>query len=1086
MSSDGYDDAVGDPDLRSFELLPDGIWIFDDQGITSYANRRMAEMLGRDQAEMPGTRVVDFFDEEGVHNFWEWLGEMIRTGHGRENFEAFFYRPDGSTVWGLVSSAPLHDADGRRTGWLHRIAPYTERKELLERLLVSEHQLANAQRIARLGSWERDLRTDEVTWSDELYRLVGLAPQEEPASVELMVSFVHPEDRDRVIAAARQEVSDGDQYGFDGRIVRRDGSIRWGRVLGYVERDASGAPIRTGGTVQDVTDLKTADRIANEATRRLQLLQQMATAANLATSLREAMLMIAHGLPELSRWYAVGAWVCGDDLSRTEIDLESPPAPPGITLHFDHDLAEQARETRAVVVGSLPALAATHSLVAVPVIVQDQVLAVAELLADEVPPDEESRQLVEQVATQLAVVAERERSAAQLAEARDDAMEASRLKSEFLATMSHEIRTPMNGVIGLTDLLLLTDLDEHQRRLADNLQGAGLTLLGIINDSLDLSKIESGKLELESADFDVRAVFDQIASVLSGPAHDKGLELVVACHPEVPVQLRGAPVRFGQIPTNLGSNAVKFTDQGEVVVRARVLAEHEPESEHGLGHGPGHEVVLQVDVADTGVGIEPHSRERLFDAFTQADPSTTRRHGGTGLGLAISRQLAIALGGEIWVESEPGRGSTFSFTARFGRGSGATGASREHARHLAGRRALVVDDNETNRFILEEQLGAWRMRPVAVACATEAIATLREAARSGDPYDVALLDLMMPGTDGLMLARQIRADPSVGAPAMLLLTSDQTVTREEVEGAGVHASLSKPVRHGELRGALQALLGDATTRPTPASPAGPGLGIRVLVVEDNQVNQLVAAGLLENLGCTVDVVSDGVEAVQLLTRPHEYAAALMDCRMPRLDGFDATRQVRRHEPGGRRVPIIALTASAMEGERERCLDAGMDDYLTKPVDTAELERVIREWAVPERDRRTASPASPEPADGLPSGIADGILDAERVAMLEGLRKDGISFFERTAASFLGRVGSQLLAIRAAVDRGDAMGLLTSAHQLKGSALNLGLPRVAEAAARLEALGIAGSTTGAEPLFTTATAEVELAVAALQRATTRDR
>ncbi len=1069
MSSEGYGDVVGDPDLRSFELLPDGIWIFDDDGLTSYANRRMAQMLGREQAEMQGTRVVDFFDEEGVHNFWEWLGEMTRTGQGRENFEAFFYRPDGSTVWGLVSSAPMLDAAGRRTGWLHRIAPYTERKELLQRLQASEHQLANAQHVAGLGSWERDLRTDEIFWSDELYRLMGLAPQEVPITAEMMASFAHPEDRDRAVAAARQDLAQGDQYSFDTRIVRRDGSIRWGRVLGYLERDATGVPIRTGGTVQDVTDLKTADQQAEQATRRLQLLQEMATAANLATSMREAMLMIAHGLPTLSSWYGVGAWVCDENGGGTEVDLESPPTPAGVAVEFDHALAVRARDTRSVVIAAPPGLEATHSLVAVPVVVDGQVLAVAQLLADEVPPDDNSRQLVDQVATQLAVVAERERSAAQLAEARDDAMEASRLKSEFLATMSHEIRTPMNGVIGLTDLLMLTDLDEHQRRLAENLQGAGLTLLGIINDILDLSKIESGKLELESTDFDVRAVFDQVASVLSGPAHAKGIELVVACHPDVPVQLRGDAVRFGQILTNLGSNAVKFTDRGEVVVHARAVGQEDDA------------VVLQVDVVDTGVGIAPQARERLFDAFTQADPSTTRRHGGTGLGLAISRRLVTALGGEIWVESEPGRGSTFSFTARLGRGSGTAGRARELARHLTDRRALIVDDNETNRLVLEEQLAAWRMRPVAVASAAEAIATLREAARSGEPYDVALLDLMMPGTDGLMLARQIRADPTLGAPSMLLLTSDQTVTRQEVEDAGVHASLSKPVRHGELRGALRALLGEAITRPEPNAPDGPELGTRVLVVEDNEVNQLVAAGLLESLGCSVAIASDGVEAVQQLSGQHEYDVVLMDCRMPRLDGFDATRQVRRQEPVGRRVPIIAMTASAMEGERERCLDAGMDDYLTKPIDTAELERVIREWALPDRDAPT-SPNLPGPL----SGIEPGVLDEERVTMLAGLRKDGISFFERAAASFLGLVGGQLLAIRDAVDRDDATALLTSAHQLKGSALNLGLPRVADAAARLEALGIRGSTVGAEPLFATVTGEVETAVAALQQATTQDR
>lgn len=1073
MSSVGDAVGAGDPgpDLRAFELLPDGIWIFDDDGITTYANGRMARMLGRDQRELVGMSVEAFFDEQGRSDFRRWLATMVATGEGRENFDAFYYRPDGSTVWGLVSYVPIHDATGRRTGWLHRVAPNTERKELLDRLVLREQQLAQAQRVARLGSWQRDIRTDEMVWSDEMYRLLGLAPQEVRASADMLMTFIHPDDRDRVVQEARAAAAEGNEYAYEARIQRRDGSIRWGRVIAYVERDADGTAVRTGGTVQDITDVRTADEQAAEATRRLELLGQMATAANLASSLQEALVLMAHGLPDRTGWFALGALAYAEDGTSAQVELASPPR-PSVAVPFDAELAERCRTTRSVVVASAPGLERTHSMVAFPITIGTEVVAVAVLLADEVPPDANARQLIDQVAGQLSVVADRERSATQLAEARDAAMEASRLKSEFLATMSHEIRTPMNGVIGLTDLLMLTELDEHQRRLTENLQGAGLTLLGIINDILDLSKIESGKLELETADFDVRAVFDQVASVLSGPAHSKGLELVVACHPDVPAQLRGDSVRFGQILTNLGSNAVKFTDHGEVVIHARVV---EADAEA---------VVIRVDVADTGVGIDDHQRERLFDAFTQADPSTTRRHGGTGLGLAISRQLVTALGGRIWVESERGRGSTFSFTARLGRGSGGTARPRDRqpALALAGRRALIVDDNETNRLILEQQLSAWRMRPVAVESAGEALATLREAARSGDPYHLALLDLMMPGVDGLMLARQVQADPALGAPAMLLLTSDQTVTREEVEAAGVSAALSKPVRHGELRGALLALLGEATERPAPAEPASGGLGVRVLVVEDNEINQLVAAGLLQNLGCTVDVAGDGLEAVELLSRPHEYAAVLMDCRMPRLDGFDATRQIRRREPVGRRVPIIAMTASAMEGERERCLAAGMDDYLTKPVDIVELERVVREWALPDADETPAPGDHHDRAGDLDAGV----LDADRIAMLDGLRKDGVSFFERTAASFMGRVGDQLMAIRAAIARGDAMGLLTSAHQLKGSGLNLGLPRVAQAAQELETLGIEGRTAGADDLLTHLTAEVEIAVAALQRATTQNR
>ena len=1078
MTSGGLGGRTGDDVARLlFDLVPDGLWVFDDDAVTTWANDRMAELLGRDPAEMVGLSVFETLDEQGREDFARALRRMVRTGEPQDDVDSYFIRPDGTAVWGLISFRPVLDGD-RRIGWLHRVTPYTDRKELLDTLAAREQQLAAAQRIAHIGSWSWDVVEDRVEWSDELCRMFGVEPGTLVTYADYVV-HLHPDDRESADRAIQEAARTGEEYSFDHRIIRTDGEVRWIRGRGVVELAPDGSVLSMSGTAQDITETRRADEQVAEATRRLFLLQQMAMAANRARSLREALLMAGAGLPEHTTWSAVGAWLYDKDGGEPELlDLR----PPGSPVTCDRELAEQARASGETVIGTPTGLEGTHSLVVMPVLLGAEVVCVVELVADEVPPDENSRQLMAQIGHQLGVVAERERSAVELAEARDDAMEASRLKSEFLATMSHEIRTPMNGVIGLTDLLMRTDLDDHQRRLTENLQGAGLTLLGIINDILDLSKIESGKLELETADFDVRQVFDQVASVLSGPAHHKDLELVVGCAPEVPPLVRGDAVRFGQIVTNLGSNAVKFTDHGEVLIQARVESRTDTE------------VVLRIDVADTGVGIAEEDRERLFDAFTQADPSTTRRHGGTGLGLAISKQLVEALGGEIGVTSELGSGSTFTFTVRLGVAPDPAVAAAS-GRELRGRRVLVVDDNETNRFILVEQLGGWDMRPVAVPSAAEGLATLREAARSGHPFEVAVLDLVMPETDGLELARRIRSDPALAGIALLLLTSDQSVTRAEIVAAGIHTSLSKPVRHFELRGALMSLLGGAATVVVPEAAAAPGLGVRALVVEDNRVNQLVAAGILENLGCTVDVAEDGLAAVELLTRPHDYAVVLMDCRMPRLDGFDATRQVRKEEPVGRRVPIIAMTASALEGERERCLAAGMDDYLTKPVDARELERVLRDWVQP------GEPVAPPPAtdaDPAPAATAEpvgepvplprtdldrGVLDPDRVAMLADLRKDGVSFFERTAASFMGRVGNQLVAIRDAVERDSAMSLLTSAHQLKGSALNLGLPRVAAAAKKLEELGIAGTTEGAGPMLADLNAEVELAVAALQRATT---
>ncbi|MDF1605057.1 PAS domain-containing hybrid sensor histidine kinase/response regulator [Nocardioides sp. YIM 152315] len=1072
MAAAGPDGPGSDPALlrRLFEALPDGLWLFDDDGVTTWANAAMARILGRDPSEMVGLPVADTLDDQGRLDFARHLGAMVATGAGDQNVESYFVRPDGTAVWGLISFAPVFDDDGNRAGWLHRVTPYTERKELHDALVEQEKQLATAQRIAHLGSWAWDVAADRVEWSDEMCRIFG-APLGSSLDFEGYLQLVHPDDREHAAASIRAAADSGaDSYEFDHRVLRGDGEVRWVRGRGIVERSPDGTVVGMSGTTQDITDVHDAAEQAAEATRRLVLLQQMTMAANRARSLREALLMMGAGVPEHTTWAAVCAFrydVPGDAPELLDLGAEEAGVDP------DRALADSAWSTGEVTIGVPSTLADTHRLVAMPVRAGDEVACVVELLADEIPPDEHSHQLMAQIAHQLGVVAERERSAAQLAEARDEAMEASRLKSEFLATMSHEIRTPMNGVIGLTDLLLRTDLDEHQRRLAGNLQNAGMTLLGIINDILDLSKIEAGKLELEVADFDIRAAFDQVAAVLSGPAHEKGLELVVACHPDVPLLLRGDPVRLGQVVSNLGSNAVKFTDSGEVVIEARVERQ------------TPRDVVLRVDVTDTGVGIEQAARERLFEAFTQADPSTTRRHGGTGLGLAISRRLVAALGGELWVTSEPGVGSTFSFTARLDRVTGTTNRDFDVPVQLRGRRVLVVDDNETNRMILEGQLAAWHMRAFAVPSAEEAMPVLREAAQLDDPFEVIVLDLRMPGTDGLELARMVRADPRVPPAEMLLLSSEQ-VPRQQVADAGIRTSLSKPVRHVELHDALLGVLAPRPyVGPGPRGGAGADLGLRVLVVEDNPVNQLVATGLLESLGCTVDVADDGRAAVEKLAGAHGYAVVLMDCRMPTMDGFDATRLIRAQEPPGQRVPIVAMTASALEGERERCLAAGMDDYLTKPVDAGEVERALRSWGglPPAPPAPVVPPTAPDPAS-VEAAALIGVLDPERVRVLEGLVKDGTTFFERTAASFMGRVGDLLLAIRGAIERGNPDALLSSAHQLKGSALNLGLPRVAAAAERLESLGAAGRTERAEEMLDELSAEVDVAVSALQQATAR--
>ncbi|GEP40139.1 hypothetical protein NPS01_38020 [Nocardioides psychrotolerans] len=1023
------------------EQSPDGLWILDAEGRTLFGNARLATILGRREPELVGLLCADVLDDDGRVQLAAHLDDM-RSGHpGQQNLEALMLRPDGTPVWVLVSWTPLRDPDGEVRSWLHRISEYTQRKLLLDTLQDREHQLAAAQSLAHLGSWEWTVGTDTIWWSDELYRIYGLVAGEFAATYDTFLDFLHPEDRPRVEETIRACFAQGDDFAWEGRIVRQDGEHRWLRGLGIVHRGLDGAPLRMNGTAQDITDLIRADQVAAEATRRLHLLQQMAEAANSSSNLAEALESAAGTLTGNSGWDPICVMV-RDEATGDLVPLALPLQSDTWLPEPDLALAERCCTSGTVQLAPAPTREDTHTVVAVPVLVGEECVCVIQLLADEVPPDEESQELILQIVDQLSRVAERERNAEELAAARDAAMEASRLKSEFLATMSHEIRTPMNGVIGLNDLLLRTDLDDRQRRLAEALRGAGLTLLGLINDILDLSKIESGKLELEAEDIDIRSVFEQTAAVLAGPAHEKGLELVVACHPDVPVLVSGDSVRLGQILTNLGSNAVKFTDSGEVAIQARVVEE----DDDGL--------VLRVEVNDTGLGISEAERVGLFDAFTQADRSTTRQHGGTGLGLAISQQLVHALGGEIGLESTPGEGSTFWFTARLGHArSDQPDQVSASTYPLRGRRILVVDDNTTSRTVLREQLVAWQGSVVAVATAEEALAQALSAAAARLPFDVVLLDLTLDAVDGLALAARLRASLD-SPPPLLLLTRDQPVSESQARAAGITATLTKPIKHSDLYDALLlAVVGEAPARAPRHTRSAPPMGVSVLVVEDNAVNQLVATGLLESLGCRVEVAGNGVEAVDRLEGEHGFDVVLMDCRMPLLDGYDATRAIRARE-SDMRVPIIAMTASALEGERERCLAAGMDDFLTKPVDPPQLARAIFRW-VP----ATRSSSTPVAESDSSAPTVDPVLDLERVEMLTELVKDGVTFFERTRLSFLSRIDLTLAEIRTAVADSDAERAMASAHQLKGSALNLGLTQVGAAAAAIEAYAETGSVEG---------------------------